>query len=128
MPSKLKRPCLTPGCPNLTHEARCPKCKTKHSRNHDARRGSAHARGYTYRWQKYAARFKRQYPLCGQGPQAERTGEPTGCLERGIVTAAREVDHITPVSQGGEFWDSGNHQSLCRACHSSKTLREQRHE
>lgn len=35
------------------------------------------------------------------------------------------VDHIYPVSEGGSFYDSRNHQVLCLSCHSSKTLRDQ---
>jgi len=35
-----------------------------------------------------------------------------------------EVDHILAVHLGGEFWDAGNLQSLCRPCHFAKTARE----
>lgn len=33
--------------------------------------------------------------------------------------AARSVDHIIPVSQGGPFWDETNLRSACSACNSS---------
>jgi len=35
-----------------------------------------------------------------------------------------EVDHITPISEGGHPFDPGNLQTLCTACHQDKTARE----
>ena len=35
-----------------------------------------------------------------------------------------EVDHITPISKGGDPWNPANLQSLCRGCHLDKTRRE----
>ena len=35
-----------------------------------------------------------------------------------------ECDHIMPVHLGGEFWDMGNLQTLCRDCHIAKSARE----
>jgi 5-methylcytosine-specific restriction enzyme A len=37
----------------------------------------------------------------------------------------REVDHIVPISAGGDKWDNGNLQTLCTRCHSQKTGIEQ---
>jgi 5-methylcytosine-specific restriction enzyme A len=34
---------------------------------------------------------------------------------------AVHVDHIDPITAGGDPWDRGNLQSLCHACHSLKT-------
>ena len=34
------------------------------------------------------------------------------------------VDHIKPFNQGGEFWDPGNHQAMCKSCHDRKTAKE----
>ena len=42
------------------------------------------------------------------------------CGKAGIL----EVDHITPLKRGGQPWELGNVQSLCRSCHFSKTGRE----
>lgn len=38
-----------------------------------------------------------------------------------------DVDHIIPVDGPDDprFWDPENHQSLCHACHSAKTMAEQ---
>lgn len=35
-----------------------------------------------------------------------------------------EVDHITPVTDGGHPFDPGNLQTLCSECHQEKTSRE----
>ena len=49
------------------------------------------------------------------------------CKEQGRVTAAQEVDHIEPITHGGDPWDWDNLQPLCKSCHSRKTLNEKRH-
>jgi len=72
-------------------------------------RQSASKRGYSYRWGKYSRQRLREYPECVScGREAEAT------------------DHIIPVTGPDDplFWDSSNHQSLCRSCHSSKTATE----
>ena len=37
-----------------------------------------------------------------------------------------EVDHVIPIFRGGEVYDPGNLQCLCRHCHIEKTRRETR--
>ncbi|MFP4365481.1 MAG: HNH endonuclease [Bacteroidales bacterium] len=46
------------------------------------------------------------------------------CKDRDIVTEAVVRDHIKPVTQGGEFWNVENHQSLCISCHNRKTQKD----
>jgi 5-methylcytosine-specific restriction endonuclease McrA len=48
----------------------------------------------------------------------ERYGDPYE-HETGL-----EVDHITPVSDGGHPFDPGNLQTLCEDCHQEKTSKE----
>ncbi len=60
------------------------------------------------RWMKIRARHLRLHPLC------------CPCLASGVVTEAREVDHKLPLFKGGTD-DSDNLQSLCVACHKTKT-------
>jgi 5-methylcytosine-specific restriction endonuclease McrA len=43
------------------------------------------------------------------------------CQVEGQVTAAREVDHVVRIEEGGEAWGPANLQSLCKAHHSLKT-------
>lgn len=49
----------------------------------------------------------------------ERYGNPYALEQRGL-----EVDHITPVADGGHPFDPGNLQTLCEDCHRKKTARE----
>ena len=66
--------------------------------------------------------FLVRYPLCGMRPG----GQPpvmSRCRERGLVTAAVQVDHVVP-HRGDErlFWDEyGNWQALCRECGARKS-------
>lgn len=46
------------------------------------------------------------------------------CEQMDIETLATVVDHINPVSQGGEFWDRSNWQGLCANHHNSKSAKE----
>ncbi|WP_325053203.1 HNH endonuclease [Paenibacillus algicola] len=47
------------------------------------------------------------------------------CHKAGCVTAAKVVDHIKPHKRNMHlFWDRLNWQALCKACHDSKTVRE----
>jgi 5-methylcytosine-specific restriction protein A len=43
------------------------------------------------------------------------------CWGKGKMTEAVEVDHITPLEQGGEPFDDDNLQSICKRCHGAKT-------
>jgi 5-methylcytosine-specific restriction protein A len=45
------------------------------------------------------------------------------CGERGRITAAIEVHHVKPLSDGGTH-DWSNLMSLCKSCHSEITARE----
>jgi len=84
----------------------CGACHAKETRRDlDARGGAAHERGYDARWHKYRNWFLGQHPLC---VKCER--------------AATVVDHIVPVNGADDplFYESTNHQPLCRACHDVK--------
>ena len=45
------------------------------------------------------------------------------CVERGRL--ATVVDHIIPVTQGGDFW-RGPFQSMCTSCHAKKSASERK--
>jgi len=60
---------------------------------------------------KRNARFLRQHPLCVE------------CERLGLVGAAEEVDHRTPLAKGGRDHES-NLQGLCRRHHKEKTARD----
>lgn len=76
-----------------------------------ADRGSRHERGYGYRWVKLReAVMRRDRGLCQL------------CLERGRITAAREVHHVIPKAQGGTD-DLDNLTATCSPCHRDADMR-----
>ena len=73
---------------------------------------SPHARETRYntaRWRRIREIVLERWPLC------------SCCSDVGRVVPARVVDHITPVRDGGPFWDLSNLQSLCDSCHNAKS-------
>ena len=65
-------------------------------------------------WKKIRAAQLRIEPLC------------RACREQGKLIEAGIVDHIIPISDGGEALDLSNLQSLCKPHHDAKTRREGR--
>lgn len=120
MPTAPLRPCLTPRCRGRVKSGRCAAC----ARAKEANRGSAHARGYNRRWERYRRAWLAEHPRCGDrasGPSSEHSA----CRRARRVIAGNHVDHIVP-HHGDEalFWDPLNHQTLCVSCHSRKTMQE----
>lgn len=118
------RPCPYPGCGVLGSGGYCAKHAQQASIHREQYRESAHKRGYDSRWKSARAGWLRQHPLCGDradGPSPEHSE----CLQARRLTAATDVDHIVP-HRGDKslFWERTNWQSLCHACHSAKTARE----
>src|SRR5712692_5861146 len=109
MPSRPKRPCYQPGCGQLIDPS--DRLCFKHRRQVNQSRKTTKARGYHGNWERIRARRLREEPLCRE------------CLKAGRTTAANEVDHIIPRARGGTDADD-NLQSLCKPCHSTKTIRE----
>jgi len=113
LPTKAKKLCAFPGCPNLVDsgETYCPEHKRQTQKNVDARRGTSNERGYNATWRRLRRMVLNREPLCRE------------CLKEGRLTPATEVDHIVPLSQGGTN-DLENLQPLCHSCHSRKTAKE----
>lgn len=63
-------------------------------------------------WRSLRALKIRMNPLCEM------------CLKIGIITPAQMVDHKKPIQDGGAALDMDNTQSLCNACHATKTGKE----
>lgn len=79
----------------------------------DADRPSAAARGYGWRWHRTRLVKLALMPLCQD------------CHDRGEVNGATEVDHIDGLGPlGPRGHDLDNLRSLCKSCHSKKTVRE----
>lgn len=111
MPKRPLRPCTNPACIVLHDQGgRCAACSTKRTKQQDHDRGSATARGYGGRWQRYRARFLAEHPLC------------VACEAKGFVEASTVLDHIIEVTGPSDplFWEPTNHQALCRRCHEVK--------
>ena len=112
MPNKPMRICNSPGCNQLVSSGRCPKHTKQEQRRYDKQRGSAHQRGYTYRWYQYTKWFLSQ-------------PENVFCklqLDSGCANIAQCVDHIDPPDGPNDprFWDTSNHQGGCIHCNSVK--------
>lgn len=73
---------------------------------------SRRSRGYGPEWDRLRKRIlARDKHLC----------QP--CLADGHLTAAKQVDHVTPKAKGGTD-DESNLQAICGPCHEAKTIRE----
>lgn len=114
MPNAAPRPCTFPGCGALVRDgrSRCQAHRQQERREQDARRGSAHKRGYNYRWKKAREDFLKRNPLCTCDE----------CTALGRVLPADTVDHRVP-HRGDErlMWDESNWQAMNHDCHSRKT-------
>lgn len=109
MPSRVGRPCSTPGCAAVVRDGRyCPKHAAQ-SRPPDER-PSSNRRGYDKTWRKIRRYILANEPLC------------RSCLSIGRITAATDVHHIIAKRDGGTN-DPENLAALCHSCHSKLTAR-----
>lgn len=69
-----------------------------------------------YDWEYYEREYE-AYQECRERMKA-RYGDP---YEK---SRSLEVDHITPIADGGHPFDPGNLQTLCSECHQDKTSQE----
>lgn len=114
MPSRPSHACAQPNCPALIPSGRfCDTHRINASREYAELRGTTKERGYAGSWPKLRAQVLREDPLCRWHS------------DRGYTVIAAEVDHIVPKKCGGSD-DRSNLQPLCKACHSAKTLKENR--
>jgi 5-methylcytosine-specific restriction enzyme A len=116
MPTKAKKYCGASRCPERIEVGQryCLKHLQQRQRNTDKRRGSANQRGYDADWRRLRDWHITNKPLCEI------------CLLGGRVTGADHVDHIEPFHGKNDplRLDPKNLQSLCKSCHSRKTVKE----
>ena len=110
-------PCNVVGCPELVRAPTryCEKHEYKNNRHHVKKRR------VTDTWENREARA-----FYNSGPwrkcrRAQLQREP---LCRVCESVAQMVDHIVPLSEGGEPFTIENLQSLCNRCHNRKRQRE----
>jgi len=97
----------------------CPKCSVRRkatererSRQHRADPTDAAHFYNSPRWRKLSRLHKTSNPLC------------VSCMADDKITPVQETDHIISIADGGDRWDVDNLQSLCKSCHSRKTILE----
>jgi 5-methylcytosine-specific restriction protein A len=106
MPSRPKRPCSHPNCPELTNGQYCPthaKAEAKRYDKYD--RDPEHNKRYGRAWKKIREAYLRSHPLCEL------------CREGGRLVPATTVHHKQKLTEGGTHAHS-NLQSMCESCHS----------
>jgi len=114
MPSKPKKICSYPGCPNVTTERYCAEHKKSMNNNYYKYGRDPATKGrFDARWRKVREAYLSAHPLC------------VHCLEQGFYVPATEVHHISPLSEGGDDSDE-NLMALCKSCHSRITMSEVR--
>lgn len=111
MPIAAPRPCGYPGCSELvTGGSRCELHRKQQRKQQDQRRD----RGQRF-YDKRAWRDRIRPQQLARHPLCE------DCLDRGQVTAATDVDHMDGNPHNNS---ADNLRSLCHACHSRKTVRQ----
>lgn len=107
---RAKRPCPTPGCPELTDGGRCTTCRAAA----DKARGTATQRGYTGPGH---ARFRRlvltRDPLCVLCGHVATVADHWPTSRRDLVAAGLDPN------------DPNCGRGLCKSCHDRSTAREQ---
>lgn len=113
MTDRIYRPCSgSSSCPNPgTVRGRCPAHAAEWERARDLVRSEDRTIRNSARWQRLRRAFLRDNPWCSW----------PNCFD-----AATDVDHITPISSGGDPWNVANLQGLCHRHHSRKTATEDR--
>jgi 5-methylcytosine-specific restriction protein A len=102
--------CNQPRCPDLaTYRGRC----QRHARQRERETHRNKSIYNSKRWKMLRRKRLSLDPLC-QWPGQEGHA------------IATDVDHITPIEEGGPAYSLANTQSLCRSHHSAKTNMEQR--
>ncbi len=109
MPSRNPRPCTSWPC---SHLRPCPihdKTNPELERQRNTKRTTSLTIYRSPRWRTLRTRILRARPRC-QAPACRQPSE--------------DVDHETPIEDGGEPWAEENLVALCHSCHSRKTARD----
>lgn len=108
-----RKPCSFTGCRNLTSGQYC-ETHSYRRRERERQRPSAAERGYDSAWRTYSKRRLVLHPWCADPDRMHPMPVLATC-----------TDHVTPHRGDRKLlWEKSNHQSLCDACHSRKTARD----
>jgi 5-methylcytosine-specific restriction endonuclease McrA len=140
----IKRPCTTPGCPELTPGGPCELHRRARQREHDERRGSSRDRGYDADHRRLRVlcfqRDEWRCVDCGWEPEIVRVFREVGLgdppTER-VLSELRDrhnrgerhlhADHQIPIEERPDLrLDLDNLRTRCDGCHRAKTVRETR--
>lgn len=125
MPSRPKKPCSVPGCPNLTqgrychaHQQKEQQSKAERNRYYDEHIRDQKAREFYHskEWKRVRrVALIRDKHLCQH------------CLAKKRITPADVVDHVVPVRvDWNKRLSLNNLQSLCNSCHNKKTAEDKK--
>jgi 5-methylcytosine-specific restriction protein A len=95
------RPCLRPGCPELTDRGYC----QRHRTTGQSLQLGATVRGYGHRWRELARAYRTRHPVC----------ERPGCTRPSALVHHR--DGLGP--RGPRGFDVTNLEAICRPCHTA---------
>lgn len=116
------KPCKNAGCANLVRGGGyCDKHKKRASKTgaEEKQRKTSEAWHYLYntkRWKEMRTQKLLLSPFCEE------------CAREGRRKRGEEVDHIKPHRGNVNlFYDFENLQTLCKPCHSRKTMQERNH-
>jgi 5-methylcytosine-specific restriction protein A len=109
----ISKICKEPGCKNRFTDLRESFCqqhrKQRQQRYDRTERDPETIAFYNSRaWKAARTMQLNAHPLCQV------------CLKENVIRGAWGVDHIVPISEGGEKLDPNNFQSVCASCHASK--------
>lgn len=114
MPISAKTPCRHAGCRALVDKPG--HCDQHRKESFKAQKQSASddykERNRFYQrsaWKRVRLAHLQDEPLC------------RSCRKAGRLAEAKIVDHIIPITDGGDEYADVNLQSLCTSCHNTKT-------
>jgi 5-methylcytosine-specific restriction protein A len=115
MPRGALALCVVTGCSNLVTSGKCAEHMAEQSKDNNARRPNAAARGYDHKWRRFRADYLSRHREC--------EGDACMRLPWWQRPNATDVDHIDGLGpHGPRGYDEANLQALCHACHSAKTV------
>lgn len=112
MPYQSNKQCNKPGCYKIVSGTERYCVTHKHTVTYKRQYKDTDKFYSSVRWIKLRTLYLQRNPLC------------VHCKDEGITTAAVDVDHVTPIAQGGHPLREVNLQGLCKRHHGIKTFYE----